>query len=94
MLRKNFYILPIELKENEIFIFSNNYYYDNWNIIDKNNLIEFILPLENIEIIQNINQFKNNLLNLNLETLFKEYAGKNVALVLIENSNRGETKFI
>ena len=89
---KEFYILPVELKENEIFIFSNNYFYDNWNIIDKNNLIEFILPLENIEIIQNINQFKNNLLNLNLETLFKEYSGKNVALVLIENSNRGETK--
>ena len=28
---KEFYILPILLSENEIFIFSNNYYYENWN---------------------------------------------------------------
>ena len=39
-----------------IFIFSNNFFYDNWNKIEKDELIEFILPLENIEIIQNINR--------------------------------------
>ena len=33
----------------------------------KMNLIEFILPLENIEIIQNINENKDNLINLNIE---------------------------
>ena len=27
-----------------------------------NDLIEFILPLENIEIIQNINKYRNNLI--------------------------------
>ena len=28
------------------------------------NLLEFILPLENIEIIQSINKYRNNLLDL------------------------------
>ena len=55
-------------------------------------LIEFILPLENIEIIQNVNENKDNLLNLELSYLFKEYAGKNIALVLIEDNNAKEEK--
>ena len=28
---KEFFILPISLKDNELFIFSNNYFYENWN---------------------------------------------------------------
>ena len=55
---RELYILPILIKENEIFIFNNNYFYKNWNKIQKDDLIEFILPLENIEIIQNINNNK------------------------------------
>ena len=46
---KEFYILPVLIKENEIFIFNKNFFYKNWNEIDENKLIEFILPLENIE---------------------------------------------
>ena len=84
---KELYILPILISENEIFIFSNNYFYENWNLDNDKKLIEFILPTENIEIIYNINQSKNNLLNLNLNSLFKEYSDKNIAIVLIENTN-------
>ena len=87
---KEFFILPILLKGNEIFIFSNNYFYKNWNNFEKNNLIEFILPNENIEIIQIINKSRNDLLNLNLNLLFREYENKNIALVLIEDSNEVE----
>jgi len=82
---KEFFILPIFVSDNEVFIFSNNYFYNNWNKIKNNDLIEFILPLENIEIIQRINKSKNNLLDLNLDSLFEEYLDKNVAIVLIEN---------
>ena len=55
---KDLYVLPLLIKEDKIFIFNNNFFYENWNKIYKNDLIEFILPLENIEIIQNINQNK------------------------------------
>ncbi len=82
---KELFILPILIKDSEIFIFNNNFFYKNWNIVYENDLIEFILPLENIEIIQKINESKNSLINLNLPSLFKEYENKNLALVLIEN---------
>ena len=81
---KELFILPILLKENEIFIFSNNYFYTNWNKTNSNKVIEFILPLENIETIQNINKSRNNLLDLKLETLFEEYPDNNIAVILIE----------
>ena len=90
---KDFYILPILIDRNEVFIFSNNYFYENWNAVSKKDeLIEFILPLENIEIIHKINQSKNNLFNLNIDELFKEYSKKNIALVFIENRNLTEEK--
>ena len=82
---KDFYVLPIFLKRNEIYIFSNNYFYKNWNEFDNDDLLEFILPLENIEIIQSINNSKNDLLSLNLDLIFNEYADKNIALVFIQN---------
>jgi hypothetical protein len=84
---KELFILPILKKNNQIFIFNQNFFYDNWNKIYDNELIEFILPLENIEIIQNINLNQNNLLNLELKNLFEEYPDKNFALVLIDEGN-------
>ena len=90
---KEFYILPILVVENEIFIFSNNYFHEKWNTVkSKDELIEFIIPLENIEIIQNVNQSRNNLINLELKSLFKEYSNKNVAIALIEKSKSDEEK--
>ena len=83
---KELYFLPLLIKDNEIYVFNNNYFYDNWQDYYKIDLIEFILPLENIEIIQNINKNKNNLIDLNLNQLFKEYSNKNLALILIENN--------
>jgi len=89
---KELYILPILKKENQIFIYNQNYFYDNWNKFYDTELIEFILPLENIEIVQNISINKNNILNLNLKNLFKEYVGKNLAIVLIEVKDTEEEK--
>ena len=89
---KDLYILPIHIKENEIFVFNNNFFYENWNKIYNDNLIEFILPLEKIEIIQNINENKNNLINLNSSELFQEYTTKNLALILIEDNTNGNQK--
>ena len=87
ILNKELYILPILIQNSEIYIFNNNFFYKNWNEFDKNDLIEFILPLENIEIIQNINSNKTKLINLNISNLFQEYTRKNLAVVLIDNNN-------
>ena len=90
---KDFYILPILIDENKILIFSDNFFYKNWT--QNNNedeQIEFILPQENIEIIQKINQSRGNLLSLELNSLFEEYSNKNVALVLISTITNTEKK--
>jgi hypothetical protein len=80
------YVLPVLIKNNEVFIFNKNYFYENWNKIHKNDLIEFILPLENIEIIRTINDNKNDLVNLNIMELFQDLSYKNLALIIIEDN--------
>ena len=94
ILDKELYVLPILLENNEIYIFYNNLFYKNWNKFNENELIEFILPLENIEIIKNINEYKNNLININISDLFKEYSNKNSALILIENNETNKQIYI
>ena len=46
---KELYLLPVLIKNNQIYIFNQNFFYQNWNSSNNNNnLIEFILPIENI----------------------------------------------
>ena len=89
---KELYLLPVIQKKNQIFIYNKNYYYDNWNKIYQSELIEFVLPIENIEVIQNISTNKENLYGIDLKNLFKEYENKNLALVLIEDTSSNEEK--
>jgi hypothetical protein len=84
--------LPILKKNNQIYIYRQNFFYNKWNDISKNEIIDFILPQENIEIIQNINKNRSNLLNIELNNLFEEYTKKNLALVLIEDTNSSQEK--
>ena len=58
----------------------------------RENLIEFNLPIENIETIQYVNKNKKNLINLETLDLFKEYTNKNLALILIEQSKKEKAK--
>ena len=89
---KELYVLPIFIKKNEINIFNNNFFYKNWNSSSEKDLIEFILPLENIEIIHQVNKYKNNLINIEIESLFQEYTNKNLALILIEENKINREK--
>jgi len=89
---KELFVLPILIKKREFFIFNNNFFHENWNEIFKDELIEFILPLENIEIIKSINDNKNSLIDLNILNLFQEYKNKNLALVIIENNEASNAK--
>ena len=82
---KEFYLLPVLSSNDQYFIFNQNFFYDKWNDFEENDLVEFILPFENIEIIQKINLNKNNLLDIEINNLFLEYSKKNQALILIED---------
>ena len=92
ILDKEIYVLPVFINGNEVLVFNNNFFYKNWNKVNENELIEFILPLENIEIIQNINTYKNNLINVNITNLFEGYPNKNLAFILIEDNKADNSK--
>lgn len=92
IIQKELFILPILKKNDQLYVFNNNFFYENWNNVYSDKLIEFVLLLENIEVIQEININKNSLLDLNIRNLFKEYTKKNLALVLIEEIQKGNYK--
>ena len=91
---KELYFLPILQKEEKIFIFNQNFFYSNWREIYKKDLIEFLLPLESIEIIEKINFNKESLLMIELNDLFKEYANKNLALLIIDTTNKNNKIYL
>ncbi len=86
------YFLPIHKKKDQLFVYTQNYFYENWNLIGNDELVEFLLPLEKIEILQKINNFKNNLYSLDIKNIFNEYSQKNFALIIIEESNASVDK--
>ena len=78
---KEFYLLPVLKKDDQYFIFNQNFFYEKWNDFEDNDLVEFILPFENIEIIQKINLNKNNLFDVEINTLFLEYSKKSSIII-------------
>ncbi len=85
IINKEIYILPIFKKEGKIYVYNQNTLYEKWNYIN-DDLIEFILPLENIEVLENINSHKDELLNIDLNKIFFDYLDKNLALVIYEET--------
>ena len=77
-------LFPLLKKDNQIYIYNNNFFYENWKKQNFNDLIEYTLPLENIENIQKINLIKNSIYNLDINNFFKEYSKENLAFVNIE----------
>ena len=88
LIKSEFYLLPIFKKDEELNIYAKNFFYDRWNKIPfESEIVDFILPIENIEIIQKLNKSKGNLEDLNLVNLFNEYSNKNLGIVLITENN-------
>ena len=65
-------IFPLLFFEKQMFIYSKNYFYKNWNNQDEKSLIQYILPVENIENIQKIKLNKNRIYKIVLNDFFKE----------------------
>jgi len=77
-------IFPLLKKEKQYFIYTQNYFYENWNEESSSDLIKYILPAENIENIQKINLNKENIYELNISDFFSEYDIENLIFVFIE----------
>ena len=66
-------LFPLLKKENKYFIYAQNYFYENWIEESSDSLIQYSLPVENIESIQKINLIKENIYDLDISNFFKEY---------------------
>ncbi len=77
-------LFPLLKKDNQYFIYSNNFFYSSWNDKVNDDLIQYTLPVENIENIQIINTNKENIYKLDISLFFKEYENNNVVFAYIE----------
>ena len=77
-------IFPLLISDKQYFIYTKNYFYENWNNESSQNLIQYTLPSENIESIQKIKLNRENIYKINLEDFFKEYNLENMAFVTIQ----------
>ena len=75
---------PILYINNEIKSFNENIFYTQWESIKiKNELINFILPIEDLEDISKITKMRDNLEDLNIDSLVNKYNVENYVFALI-----------
>ena len=96
---KDLEILPILVMNNEILIYKDNFFYNNWNNLTNNysidqDLIEYILPLENIELLDHVKKYKNNLESIELSKIFDEFKEKNNLFIIINYDKKVVKVFI
>ncbi len=87
-------ILPVLLRNDEIYIYDNNFFYDKWlnNEEEKSGNIEYIFPIENLETIETIKKNQENLQMVNLNSIFDEDTEKDNLLIIIDYGKQ-KTKF-
>lgn len=80
---------PIVIIKNEIQVFNNNYFYNKWLSIEiKNNLIDFILPIEDVDDIEKISKYKNRIENLKIDNFAKKYNVKDYVFALMNYEDK------
>tara|TARA_Y100000590_G_scaffold397488_1_gene479072 strand:- start:182 stop:1279 length:1098 start_codon:yes stop_codon:yes gene_type:complete len=76
---------PVLFTNGEIKNFNENFFYKQWLEIKVNNeLINFILPVEDLEDISKIIKMKNDIEDLNVQSLIFKYNIQNYAFVLMD----------
>jgi len=81
---------PIFFINEEIQNFSENFFYTQWDKIKiKNEIINFILPLEDLDDISKIVEMKNKIENLNISSFVKKYNLEDYVFVLIDYQDNG-----
>ena len=69
-------------------LLNENFFYKNWEEIKiKNELINYILPLEDLENISEIVKMKNRIEELNINNLVNKYDVQNYVFALMDYQN-------
>ena len=80
---------PVLFIDGDIQNFNENFFYQKWTEVTiKNELINFILPLEDLEDISRIIEMKNSIEDLNIDLLINKYDVKNYVFALMDYQNK------
>ena len=83
IINTNMIIFPLLIKDKQYFIYTKNYFYENWNNEESEDLIKYSLPVESVESIQAIKSNEDRIYKINIEDFFKEYDLNNMAFVTV-----------
>ena len=76
---------PVLFINDEMQSLAENYFYNHWtNIEIKNELINFILPLEDLDDVSQISKMRDKLEDLDILSLVNKYGEKNYVFVLMD----------
>ncbi len=79
----------IDTQSNEIKFFDQNYFYNNWNNVNKNYfLLNYNLPDENIENFRLFQRIKNNIENNDLSEITNKYNFENIFVVIFYKNKK------
>ena len=79
---------PVLFINDEIQDFYDNFFYKRWTAVEiKNELINFILPLEDLDDISKIKEMKNRIEELKMDDFVNKYDIKNYVFTLIHHQN-------
>ncbi len=85
---------PLLIIDKEYFVYSKNYFYENWNKENSSDLIQYTLPVESIENLQIIEKYKENIFNVDISNFFKEYDIDNMVFATIELNKNNSKIFL
>ena len=90
---------PLLVVNDELKSFNENYFYNKWNEIEiRNELINFILPIDDLEDVSKIAEMQNKIEDLDIKSLVDKYDVKNYVFAIIDYKNKNldihlKTKF-
>ena len=86
----NVVIFPVLIKNNDFFLYSENYFYNNWSnqyFDEENEFINYVLPIENLEDLQLINSNKDDLESLPIKKILSNYDLKDYIFLILTIKN-------
>ena len=79
---------PALFINDEVKSFNDNYFYKNWlELTIKNELIDFILPIEDLDDLSKVQILKNSIKDFDIKEIVGKYNNKNYAFVLMYYKN-------
>ena len=79
---------PVFFIDDKLLNYDENYFYKNWSKIGiENQLINYILPIEDLDDFSKLKKIRNNFDELDIINLVKKYNTKNYVLMLMEYEN-------